>query len=191
MSLTQETIQLLLFLLPGFIALKLVQFRCDVDTPPFPYFVVNALTLTLVAYLVTDGVLALFGVDPQADPFSLPRTATSVGVGGALGFALSVCINRDWGARLLHWGDLRLSTHERIFSGKAIQHFRGKWHVVGFKDGKEVLGVIREFNTTTCEVLLEGAQWIRNGDLAPDRAWFYIPPGAGIQYIRTVNEEGE
>ena len=183
MQLTQETITILAYLIPGFLFQKVLHFRCPLKEAPYQYFVIDSLLWSLVIYAIA---LPLgFG--------SVPVTAKDIGF--VLGIAFfggliwSEVIKRDWLSKVLTPIGPRPSSHYHIFPVKGIEKFKEKWHLVGLGDGMEICGIIREFNVETHELLLErGRMVLPNGTLAKEEACFYLPTGNCIRYIRTLEE---
>ena len=184
MSISKEAIEILIYLLPGFIFLGVVRMRCVTKDLPYQYYIINSLIVSLFIYVVA----AAIGV---ADNVTKPVSAATIIFMAAMGgFLWSIVLNRDWLAKILHPGHTRVSTHDHIYPVKGAQKFSGKWHVVRLSQGTEICGVVREFDVQTHEMLIEkGRLVLPGGKLSKDSAWYYIPSGHGVAYLRTL--EGE
>jgi len=183
MDISQETIKILIALLPGFLFIKVVSLRCSIKKYEVHNYVVDSLIVSLVIYAIAKLLgVSISGADWKSILIILTLTI-------ALALLWSVVINRDWIAKILHPGDVQLSTHSSIFPVKAIDKFKGKWHLVRYSDGKEIVGIIREFNHETHEALIEkGRMVMKGGSLSPESAWYYSPSGDQIIYMRTLEE---
>ncbi len=183
-DISQESIKILIALLPGFLFIKVVGLRCSLKNYEVHNYIVDSLIVSLVIYAIaTFFEISISGADWKA--IFLIFTLTIV-----LALLWSVVINRDWIAKLLHPGEIHLSTHSSIFPVKAIEKFKGKWHLVRYSDGKEIVGIIREFNHETLEILIEkGRLVMKEGTLSPESAWYYSPSGDHIVYMRTLEEK--
>lgn len=183
MDVSKETIEVLILLLPGFLFIKVVSLRCSLKKYEAHHYIVDALIASLVIYSMAKFLniqVTSAGWKPIVYIFMLTIISA---------LAWSVVINKDWVSKILHSGDYRLSTHSSIFPVKAIEKFKGKWHLVRFSDGKEIVGVLREFNQETHEALIENARMVmKGGKLSPDKAWYYSPSGEQIIYMRTLEE---
>jgi len=183
MDISQETIKMLISLLPGFLFIKVVSLRCSIKK----YEVHNYIVDSLIASLVIYAIAKLFGVTISGADWKPILIILSLTI--TLALLWSVIINRDFIAKLLHPGDVQLSTHSSIFPVKAIENFKGKWHLIRYSDGKELVGIIREFNPETHEILIEkGRLVMKGGVLSPESAWYYSPSGDQIIYMRTLEE---
>lgn len=183
MDVSQETIKILVALLPGFLFIKIISLRCSIKKYEVHNYVVDSLIVSLIIYTIAK----ILGVPISgADwiPILIILTITI-----ALAIFWSVIINRDWIAKILHPGDIQLSTHSSIFPVKGIDKFKGKWHLIRFSDGKEIIGIVREYNHVTHEALIEkGRMILKGGSLSPESAWYYSPSGDQIIYMRTLEE---
>jgi hypothetical protein len=181
MDISQETIKILISLLPGFLFIKIVSLRCAIRKYEAHDYIVDSLIASLIIYAIVKA----FGVaisEVGWIQISIVLSFTFV-----LALIWSVIINRDWIAKLLHPGDIKLSTHSSIFPVKAIKKFKGKWHLIRFNDGKEIVGIVRTFNHETHETLIENGRIVmKGGKLSPDSAWYYSPSGEQITYMRTI-----
>ena len=184
MDLSQETIKIMISLLPGFLFIKVVSLRCSIKKYEVHNYIVDSLIVSLVIYAVASFIgITISSMDwkPIIKIFSLTIM---------LALIWSVIINRDWIANLLHPGDVQLSTHSSIFPVKGIDKFKGKWHLIRYSDGKEIVGIIREYNHETHEALIEkGHLVMKGGSLSPESAWYYSPSGDQIIYMRTLEEK--
>ena len=183
MDISQETIKILIALLPGFLFIKVVSLRCAIKKYEIHNYIVDSLIISLIIYALAN----LFGISVSGaewKPILLILALTII-----LAVLWSIVINRDWIAKLLHPGDIHLSTHSSIFPVKAIEKFKGKWHLIRYSDGKEIVGIIREYNHETHEALIErGRMVMKGGGLSPESAWYYSPSGNQIIYMRTIEE---
>ncbi|MCU7843325.1 MAG: hypothetical protein KZQ93_05750 [Candidatus Thiodiazotropha sp. (ex Monitilora ramsayi)] len=183
MDVSEETIKVMISLLPGFLFIKVVSLRSSIKKYEAHHYVVDALIASLVIYSVAK----LLRIDTSGAEWEQIFYVLLLTV--ILGLVWSVVINRDWLSIILHPGDAKLSTHSSIFPVKAINEFTGKWHLIRFSNGKEIVGVLREFNHETHEALIENGRLIlRDGKLSPDSAWYYSPSGEQIIYMRTIEE---
>ena len=144
-------------------------------------------------------VLLIYGLTTIAFSFEKILTPLFLGVTFLLSILFGVLIgeakNRDWFSSLFRGRTYFLSSQDKIFSIKATEKLFGKWHVIGLKNGKELCGIVREFNTLNNEMLVEDARWvIRNNNscsLSHDSSWLYFPPNQDIEYIRTIEKAQE
>jgi hypothetical protein len=182
-DISQESIKLLIALLPGFLFIKVVGLRCSIKNYEVHNYIVDSLIVSLVIYAIAELLgISISGVNWK--PILL-----IFGLTIALALFWSVIINRDLIAKLLHPGDIHLSTHSSIFPVKAIEKFKGKWHLIRYSDGKQIVGIIREFNHETKEILIEKGRLVKkDGSLSPESAWYYSPSGDQIIYMRTLEE---
>ncbi|ACF11593.1 hypothetical protein Cpar_1187 [Chlorobaculum parvum NCIB 8327] len=184
MDVSKETIEVLILLLPGFLFLKVVNLRCSLTKYEAHHYIVDALIASLVIYSMAK-ILNIQVTSTGWKPILSIFTLTIISA-----LTWSEVINRDWISKILHSSDYRLSTHSSIFPVKAIDKFIGKWHLVKFSNGTEIVGVLREFNHKTHEALIEDARMVmKGGKLTPDKAWYYSPSGEQIIYIRTIEED--
>ena len=182
-TVTQDAIKVLILLVPGILFMKVVGLRCPQKELKYQYFLTDALLASLVTYLAAS----VFGVD--YDRVGWRSVLLVLVVASLLGFLWSVIMNQDYLPKLLHGKGSYLSSHDYIFPVSGISEFRGKWHVVGLDNGKEICGVIRKFDVETNELLMENARWVLgNATLAPDSMWLYLPPHGRLVYMRTLEE---
>ena len=183
MDISQETIKILIALLPGFLFIKVVSLRCAIKKYEVHNYVVDSLIVSLVIYAIAN----LFGIPVSGaewHPILIILALTII-----LALLWAIVINRDWIAKILHPGDIYLSTHSSIFPVKAIEKFKGKWHLIRYSDSKEIVGIVREYNHETHEALVEkGRLVMKDGSLSPESAWYYFPSGDNITFIRTLEE---
>ena len=183
MDISQETIKIMILLLPGFLFIKVVSLRCSIKQYEVHNYIVDSLIVSLVIYAI-GSFLGITFTSMDWEPVIKILSLTTV-----LALIWSVIINRDWLAIILHPGDIQLSTHSSIFPVKAIDKFKGKWHLIRYSDGKEIVGIIREYNHETHETLIEkGHLVMKGGALSPETAWYYSPSGEQIIYMRTLEE---
>ena len=183
MDISQESIKLLISLLPGFLFIKIIALRCSINKQEVHEYIVDALIKSLVVYALAN----LFGISISgADWRSILKI---LGLTIILGLLWSIVINRDWIAKIMHLGNSRLSTHSSIFPIKGIKEFKGKYRLIRFSDGKEIVGILREYKHETHEALIEKGQMILSGGkLTPESAWYYSPSGEQIIYMRTIEK---
>ena len=148
MDASKEAVEILTSLLPGFLFLKVVALRSSVSKYEAHHYLVDALIASLVIYLL---VAVLDWVSSQMLGFQIMvsvelRIFVTLLLTVVMGLLWSVAINQDWLAKWLNRGDTRISTHAAIFPVKGIEKFKGKWHLVRFADGKEIVGIVREYN---------------------------------------------
>ncbi|WP_200177378.1 hypothetical protein [Ectothiorhodospira shaposhnikovii] len=185
MDLTDSAIKLLVFLLPGFIALKIVSFKCDVKTEDYKYYVVEALVLSTLIYMLAGFAFLKIDISLPINILTAFLLAILVGIG------VGEVKNKELLKYVFHGKSSSLSTHDKIYSIKAHKKLEGKWHVVGLKNGKEICGIIREFNTENNEMLIEKGRWVtKEGKLATDFGWIYFPPNQELEYLRSI-EKGD
>lgn len=183
MELSLDVIQLFIFLLPGFITIKIVDLKCDVIPKEYKYFLIDALLYSLVIYVLTSPIIQNKG---WSHPVSL---VSALLIAIALGMIFGEVKNKEYTGLIFNTGRGYLSTHDKIFSLKASEKLFGKWHVIGLKGGKEICGIIRNFNTGNNEMLIEDARWVigdEDKELAPEASWLYLPPNQDIEYIRSI-----
>lgn len=185
MSISDEAIQILVYLLPGFIFLGVVRMRCVSRELEYQYYMINALIASLLIYVLAA---ALGLTDDVSEPASAAAIVLIAVVGG---LTWSVVINRDWLSKILHpVGFTKISSHDHIYPVKAAEKFSGKWHVVRLSQGTEICGIVREYDVHSHEMLIEkGYLILPDGTLSKESAWYYIPAGSGISYLRTVEEK--
>lgn len=187
MDISQETIKVLIFLLPGFVFIKIFSFRCFIKTYQTFDYVVDSLIASIVIYAISNYFLTSNSISNLTIEIFTVLFITIV-----LSLTWSVIISKDWIAKILHPGNVRLSTHSGIFPIKAIEKFKGKWHLIRYSNGKEIVGIIRELNHETNEMLIEkGKMVMKDGKLSKESAWYYSPAGDKVIYIRTLEENDE
>lgn len=184
MELAKETINILAYLIPGFLFQNIVRLRCPVKKEvSFDSLVVDSLMWSLIIYSISS----IFGLTKA--PFEARDIIGILTIAAVSGFLWSVVINRDWIAKLLNPVGPRISTHDHIFPVKGIQHFLGKWHLITLQDGSEICGIIREFDVESQETLIESGRFVLpNGQLTPEKSWIYLPSGTQICHFRTLEE---
>jgi hypothetical protein len=180
MDIANDAIKLLIFLLPGFVTLRVISYKTDVKKDSYEYYVVEAVLYSVFIYMIT-GALHL-NTDLQSPSAIASLYCLSILIGMFLG-EMKRC---DIFATVFRSKNAILSTHDKLFYAYAGEVFFGKWHVVGLKDGKEILGIIKAFNTDNNEILIEDGRWVVDGSIAGDKGWIYIPPSEDISYIRTL-----
>lgn len=192
MDASKEAVEVLTSLLPGFLFLKVVALRSSVSKYEAHHYLVDALIASLVIY----SMVAFFDwVTSRMMGFQIMtsvelRIFVTLLLTIVMGLLWSVAINRDWLAKWLHRGDTRISTHAAIFPVKGIDKFKGKWHLIRFSDGKEIVGIVREYNHETHEALIEqGRLVMAGGVLSQEQAWYYSPSGDQIVYMRTLEQD--
>ena len=107
MDISQETIKILISLLPGFLFIKVVSLRCSIKKYEVHNYIVDSLIVSLVIYAIAK----LFGVTISGADWKPILIILSLTI--TLAFLWSVIINRDLIAKLLHPGDIQLSTHSK------------------------------------------------------------------------------
>lgn len=192
MDASKEAVEVLTSLLPGFLFLKVVALRSSVSKYEAHHYFVDALIASLVIYSLvafldwTSTKVAGFQIMASIELRILITLVFTL----VMALFWSVLINRDWLAKWLHRGDTRISTHAAIFPVKGIDKFKGKWHLIRFSDGKEIVGIVREYNQETHEALIERGRLVKTGGvLSSDQAWYYVPSGEQIVYMRTLEEK--
>jgi hypothetical protein len=178
MDLATDSIQFPVFLLPGFLAMKVVALKCDVKRPAQHELLIDALLHSVAVYML----LGLLGL--EADLAQPPAIFAALLLSMLTGFVVAEAKNGEWMARVLASRRFGISTHDKIFYLKATEKLFGKWHLVGLKNGKEVFGIIRHIDTNTNEMLIEGARWLVGGRLAGQPDWLYLPPDSEVEYVR-------
>lgn len=188
MDISQETIKTLIFLLPGFVFIKIFSFRCFIKTYQTFDYIIDSLIASIVIYAISEGISIILNIPS----FLIIKIFVVLFITVLLSLIWSVIISNDWIAKVLHPGDVRLSTHSGIFPIKAIEKFKGKWHLIRYSNGKEIVGIIRELNHETNEMLIEkGRLVMKSGKLSKESAWYYSPAGDKVVYIRTLEENNE
>lgn len=182
MNIVDDSIRLLVFLLPGFVAMKVVAHKCDVKQQSQHETLIDALIYSVIVYMIL-GALGL-----EADLTRPGAILAAFALAGLVGIATGEAKNREWIARLLTSDRYGISTHDKIFYMKGAEKLFGRWHVIGLKNGKELFGIIRNVDTNTNEMLIEDARWLVRGTLAGDPSWVYLPPETEIEYIRAEGE---
>ena len=179
MDIANDAIRLLVFLLPGFITLRVISYKADVKKEEYEYYVVEALIYSIFIFMLA-GFLRL------STNLTAPSSIASL-------FCLSILTGIIFGemkrrevlSHIFRSKNAILSTHDKIFYMCAGDIFFGKWHMIGFKNGKEILGIVEAFNTENNEMLIKDGRWVANGKVAEDKGWIYVPPNEDIHYIRT------
>lgn len=182
MSIVDDSIRLLVFLLPGFVAMKVVAHKCDVKQQSQHETLIDALLYSVIVYMI------LGGLGLESDLTRPTAILAAFALAGLVGVVTGEAKNREWIARLLSSDRFGISTHDKIFYAKGTEKLFGKWHVIGLKNGKEIFGIIRNIDTNTNEMLLEDARWLVGGQLAGDPSWLYLPPETEIEYVRAVEK---
>ena len=109
MNISQETIKILIALLPGFLFIKVVGLRCSLKKYELHNYVIDSLLVSLVIYAIVKLFdIPISGADWLSIFIILALTIV-------LALIWSVIINRDWIAKILHPGDIHQSTHSSIF----------------------------------------------------------------------------
>ena len=177
-----DAIKLLVFLLPGFITLRVLAHMLDVKKEEYEYYVVEALIHSMLIYMFAGFFCKTLDLTSSKHIFSL------VLISVIWGFIVGFIRKKEWLSCLFRSKKSTLSTHDKIFYANAGRCFFGKWSVVGLKDDKEILGIIHSFDTDSHEMLIENARWIINGKLPKmsDKAWIYLPPNDDIRFIRSI-----
>jgi len=183
MDASEETVKILLFLLPGFIFIKIVQLRCSLKKyEPYQY-IVDSLIASLIIYTIASG----FSITPNNSTWQSITIIIIITI--VLAIIWSLVLQKDLLSKILHPGETSISTHHSIYPVKAIEKFKRKWHLVRLSDGKEIVGIVREFNYDTKEMLIEkGRMILDEGKTSEDSAWYYIPSGDQVIYIRTIEK---
>jgi uncharacterized protein DUF6338 len=182
MNIVDDSIGLLVFLLPGFVAMKVVAHKCDVKQQTQQETLIDALLYSVVVYMIL-GVLGL-----EADLTKPKAILAAFMLAVVVGIIWGEARNREWVATFLGSGRFGISTHDKIFYLKGAEKLFGRWHVIGLKNGKELFGIIRNVDTNTNEMLMEDARWLVGGRLAGEPSWVYLPPETEIEYIRAEGE---
>jgi len=182
MNIVDDSIRLLVFLLPGFVAMKVVAYKSDVKQQSQHETLIDALLYSVIVYMIL-GALGL-----EADLTRPSAILAAFAVADLVGIVTGEAKNREWIAGLLTSDRFGISTHDKIFYSKGAEKIFGKWHVLGLKSGKEVFGIIRNIDTNTNEMLLEDARWLVDGHLAGEPSWLYLPPGTEIEYVRAIDK---
>lgn len=181
MNPTEEGIKILVALLPGFLFFKVLGIKSSLKKLEAHEYIVDALIVSLAIYALA----LLIGIDMSVVSWEL--IGIILGLTIILALVWSWILNNDWLAKLLSSGDTYLSAHASIFPINALDKFRGKWHLIRYKDGKEIVGIVRKYNHETHEALIENGRIVkRSGELSKDSAWYYVPAGDQIIYMRTL-----
>ena len=161
--------------------MKIVGLKADVRDEGYQYYVVEALLYAVIIYMLASFI----GIGSN---LLAPKAILGVFLLSALvGLISGEAKNGEWLSKAFKTRLRSLSTHDKIFYAKAADRIFGKWHVVGLRNGKEVFGILREYNTQTNEMLIEDGRWVMpNGALAPDSGWVYLPPSDQIEYVRSI-----
>jgi hypothetical protein len=188
MDFATDAVKLLVFLIPGFISLKLIEWKCDIRQKEYQYFVVDALIYSLVVYAFASIFKLNTDITNPRSLFSILMLAIVIGI------IAGEAKNKDLISVVFHGKQLKLSGHDKIFSLKAAEKLLDRWHVIGLKNGKEICGIIREFDTNNNEMWIENAYWVIQSDstelsLSFDSGWLYLPPSQEIEYIRVIESE--
>lgn len=181
MSIVDDSIRLLVFLLPGFIAMKVVAHKCDVKQQSQHETLIDALLYSVIVYMV----LGALGLESDLTHPGAILSALSIAV--LVGIVTGEAKNGEWLANVLSSDRFGISTHDKIFYVKGAEKLFGKWHVIGLRNGKEIFGIIRNVDTNTNEMLLEDAKWLVAGQLVGEPSWLYLPPETEVEYIRAVD----
>ncbi len=182
MGISQEVIEILTYLLPGFIFMSIVRLRCATKDLEYQYYIIYSLIVSLFIYYTATA----FGV--AVDPTNPMSFIIVLFIAVATGIIWSVVINDDLLSKVFHlFGSSSLSSQDYIYPVKGIKHFTGKWHVVRLKQVTEILGFVKEFDVQSHEMLIEdGRLVLPDGELSPESAWYYIPAGQRIASLRTI-----
>jgi uncharacterized protein involved in tellurium resistance len=176
-----DAIKLLVFLMPGFIVLKIISLKCDVKLEDYKYYVVEALIYSVFIYMVAGFTHLNANLDSPINILCIFLLATLSGI------IIAEVKNLEIISKLFNGTEKSLSSHDKIYYIKAHAQFKEKWHVIGLKNGKELCGIVRAFNTENNEMLIEKARWIsKNGNMAPEFGWVYFPPNQELEYMRTL-----
>lgn len=188
MNIVEPALRVLAFLLPGFLVLETIKFKCDKQKMEYQYYVVMAMIYSVLIYALLSFVYTDANFrEPGA---VIPAFLLAI----ILGIVIGEIINKDILTKIFHdnpSAPAGLSSREKIFYLSGIENFKGKWHVIGLHSGKEIFGVIREFNPDNKEMLIEHARWVLSDRLSEESSWLYLPPNQDIEYIRTVEDNGD
>src|SRR5437764_604934 len=146
LGIVDDSIRLLVFLLPGFVAMKVVAHKCDVKQQSQHETLIDALLYSVVVYMIL-GALGL-----EADLTSSGTILAAFTLAALVGIVVGEAKNHEWIAGVLSSDRFGISTHDKIFYAKGAEKLFGKWHVIGLKNGKEIFGIIRNVDTNTNEM---------------------------------------
>ncbi|MCP5106313.1 MAG: hypothetical protein GY950_23210 [bacterium] len=186
MDIVDSTVGLLIFLMPGFIVLKMVSFKCDIKDKGYKFYVLEALIYSVLIYMIV-GFLPI-KINPISSSYVLVIFLISV----LFGILAGEIKNADIILKIFQKEGTGLSGHEKIFYIKAKDKLlkTDTWHVIGLKNGKEICGIVREYNPDNNEMLIEKARWINSGKLSKHYGWLYFPPNDEIEYIISIEKGG-
>jgi hypothetical protein len=182
-DLASDTIRILVFLLPGFLTIRVISMKCDLKEQSQQEMVIDALLYSLVVYA---GLGVLWSYADLSDPLA---ALAAVAAALLLGMIVSEARNRDWLGRAFARSRFGLSVHEKVLYQRGAEKLSGHWHVIGLKNGKEILGVVRNVDTNTNEMLIEGARWLMGSVIVGEPQWLYLPPDTELEYIIAMSDQ--
>ena len=180
MDMTNDAIKLLIFLLPGFVTLRVISYKINVNRTEYQFYIAEAVLYSVFVYMLAGALqLTTNLLEPSTIAYLFCLSLLTGIIAGEMK-------QKNIFSFVFRNKNAMLSSHDKLFYAYANDVFFGKWHVVGFKDGKEILGIIKAYNTENNELLIEDGQWVVNTEVATDKGWFYFPPNEDISYIRAL-----
>src|SRR5260221_518294 len=132
MNIATDSIKLLVFLLPGLIAIKVVALKVDLKQQTQHETLIDALLYAIVVYM------ALGALQLETDLTRPSAILAAMVLAVLVGLIAGEAKNREWISQLLAQPGFHISSHEKILYAKgADKLFRG-WILIGLKNGKEV-----------------------------------------------------
>lgn len=190
----EQTIQVLMFLLPGFIT-ELTK-NALVVTRDLSYFdrMIKALTLTIINFYV----LKLFFPHkslPLINPLAATHTTSlevflSIGIALVLGAIWAFALNQDYLYRILRFMKLTKKTGRYDLWQDVFIDNDGSWVKVILNDGTEILGYAKDFSDLSKKrELFIGDASINSREI--DGPGVYVSESSGIKLIQLLRGEGK
>ena len=184
MTYTQEAMNILVALLPGFLFVKVFALRTSVGEYKPHILIVDALLVSLVV----TGIAASFPQNYQPSSIEA-KTLINFCIAILIALIWSEVINRDWLSKFMQLGKTRLSSQHKIYPIVGVQELQGKWHLMRMTSGVQFVGFLSWFDSKTHEALFEDAQQLgADGVLEANQGTVYVPSGDHIEFIKTIGE---
>ena len=189
MNISAEIIKSLLFLIPGFISLKTVAYVCDIRREDYPYYIIESLIHALFIY----GILSLLSIvdlnKPVTGHIIFLITSISFLFGTFWGLIKKYDIFSKIFSKLIFSKGILISSRDKIFHSARHKGFFNQWVVVGLKNGGEIIGFIREYDTDNNEIFMEKAQFVLKDGRFSEKSSLYFPSNNEISFIREVTND--
>jgi len=184
MQISSDVIQLIIFLIPGFFCMRIVEFKTDMIRKDYQFYVLEAVIYAMIIYAITNFVYQSQEI-LQKESLLIPLL-----IAIPLGSISGESKNKGWMPFIFfHNRKVAPSSHDRIYSLDAAEKMSNGWQRIGFKDGKEFIGLIRNFNSINNEMLIENAHLVigeEHKELSPTIPLLYFPANQDLEYISLI-----